>query len=80
MSSMSFLNVTDKPPTWKFKWNYRLTNLLHVMYIYLNVCKQMIDVKLLLVHSSARDSLTVCKQTIKSKLNDSYRMKIREII
>ena len=28
------------------------TNLLHIMYIYLNVCKQMTDVKLLLLHSN----------------------------
>ena len=36
------------------------------MYIYLNVCKQMTDVKLLLVCSSTWDHLTVCKQMIKS--------------
>ena len=37
------------------------------MSIYLNVCKQMTDVKLLLFHSSFLDCLTMCKQMIKSK-------------
>ena len=43
------------------------TNFLHIMYICLNMYKQMTDVKLLLVHSSARDCLAVYKQMIKSK-------------
>ena len=46
-----------KPPT-----NYPLTN--HIMYIYLNVCKQMTDVKLLLLYSNTWNHLTVCKQII----------------
>ena len=31
----------------------------HIRYIYLNVCKQVTDVELLLVHSSIQDYLTV---------------------
>ena len=34
------------------------------MYIYLNVCKQMIDVKLLLLHSNTLNYLTVCKNEL----------------
>ena len=37
------------------------------MYISLNVCKQMTDVKLLLLHSNTWNQLTVCKQMIYSK-------------
>ena len=37
-------------------------------------------VELLLVHSSIQDCLTVCKQMIKSELNDLYWMEILEII
>ena len=40
----------------------------------------MTDVNLLLLHSNTQNHLTVCKQMIKSKLNDSYLMKILEII
>ena len=50
------------------------------MYIYLNVCKQITDVKLLLVHSSVQDRLTVYKQMIKSEWNDLYWMEMLEII
>ena len=44
--------------------NYSLTN--HV-YIYLNECKRIIDVKLLLLQSNTWDNVTVCNQTITSK-------------
>ena len=37
------------------------------MYIYLNVCKQMTDVKLLLLLDTTQNHLTVCKQMIKSR-------------
>ena len=37
------------------------------MYIHLNVCKQMIDVKLLLLHRNIWNHLTLCKEMIKSK-------------
>ena len=50
------------------------------MYIYLNVCKQMTDVELLQAHCSTQDCWTVYKQMIKSEKNDSYWMKICEII
>ena len=40
----------------------KITDLSHILYIYLNVCKQVTDVELLLVHSSIQDCLTVCKQ------------------
>ena len=42
------------------------------MYIYLNVYKQMTDVKLLLLHSINWNHLTVCKQMIDCKYNYSY--------
>ena len=32
------------------------------MYIYLNLCKQMTDVKLLLLHSNIWNHLMVCKK------------------
>ena len=51
-SSLTFLNV----------------NLFHIVCIYLNVCKQMTDVKLLLLHSDSRNNnLTVRKQMSKRK-------------
>ena len=37
------------------------------MYIHLNVCKQMADVKLLLLLSNNWNDLTECKQMINSK-------------
>ena len=40
-------------------------NLLHIMCIYLNVCKQMTDVKLF--HSNSHSNLTVYKQMRKTK-------------
>ena len=40
---------------------------LYIMYIYLNVCKQMTDIQLLLLHSNTWNHLTVCKQMINSK-------------
>ena len=59
ISSLTFLNV----------------NLLHIIHIYLNVYKQMIDVKLLLLHSNSGNHLTVCKQVWRSKWNDLYNKK-----
>ena len=35
---------------------------LHIMYIYSNVCKQMTDVKLLLLQSNPWNHLTECKK------------------
>ena len=64
ISSLTFLNV----------------NLLHIIDIYLNVCKQMTDVKLLLLYSNSRNHLTVCKQMTKSKWNDLYRIDIVAVI
>ena len=47
ISSDSFKNeITDK----------------HIMYIYLNVSKQMTDVKLSLLHSNTWNHLTMCKK------------------
>ena len=37
-------------------------NLLYIIPIYLNVCKEMTDIKLLLLHSNSRNNLTVCEQ------------------
>ena len=51
ISSLAFLNV----------------NLLQIIHIYLNVYKQMTDVKLLLLHCNFGNHLTVCKQMRKSK-------------
>ena len=42
-------------------------NLLHIIHIYLDVCKQMTDIELLLLHSNSGNHLTVCKQMRKSK-------------
>ena len=39
------------------------------MYVYLNVCKQMIDVKLLVLHSNTWNHLIACKEMINSKNN-----------
>ena len=39
------------------------------MHIYFDVCKQMTDVKLLLLHSNTWNHLTVCKQMADVKLN-----------
>ena len=51
LSSITFLNVP----------------LLHIIRIYLDVCKQMTGVKFLLLHINSRDNLTVSKQMRKSK-------------
>ena len=48
------------------------------MYDYLNACKQMTDVKYLLLHTYTWNNLTVCKQMINSKLNYSYQIAILE--
>ena len=40
---------------------------LHIIHIYVNVCKQMTEVKLLLFHSYSRNNLNVGKQMRKSK-------------
>ena len=37
-------------------------NLLYIIRIYFNVCKQIIDVKWLLLHSNSCNNLTECKQ------------------
>ena len=42
-------------------------NLLHIIHVYLNVCKQMTDVKLLLLYSNSGNHLAVCEQVRKSK-------------
>ena len=44
--------------------------------IYLNVCKQMTDVKFLLLHSNSRNNLTVHKQM----RNDLYWVGMLEIL
>ena len=41
-------------------------NLLHIIHIYLNVCKQMTDVNLLLLHSNSGNHTAVCEQ-VRSK-------------
>ena len=48
------------------------------MYIYLNVCKKMINVKLLLLYSKTWNHVTLCKRMIKSKYNYLYKMQIFE--
>ena len=55
-------------------------NILHTIRLYLNMCKQMPDVKLLQLHSNSRNYLTIRKQMRKSKWNDSYWIEILEII
>ena len=42
--------------------SYRKINIIDIMYNYLNVCKQMTDVKLLLLHCNTWNHLTVGKQ------------------
>ena len=53
--------------SFKNKFTYKLFTYKSYMYSHLNKCEQMTDVKLLLVHSSTWNYLTVCKQTINSK-------------
>ena len=60
-----------------FKWissnslknqiTYKLVTYKWYMYIYLNACKQMTDVKLLLLHCNTWNHLTLYKQMINSK-------------
>ena len=55
ISSNSFKNeITNKLFTYK-----------SYMYIHLNVCKQMTDVKLLLLYSRTWNHLTVCKKEVR---------------
>ena len=42
--------------------------ILHIIYIYLNVCKQMIHVQLLLLGSNSWNHLTVCKKFAQVRL------------
>ena len=51
ISSLTFLNV----------------NLLYIIHIYLNMCKQMTDVKLLLLHSNSGNHLAMFEQVRRSK-------------
>ena len=44
-----------------------------IMYIYLNVCKQMTDVKLLILYSNTWNYLTMCKK--KKEKKDVCRIK-----
>ena len=39
-------------------------NDLHIVHVRLKICKQMTDVKLLLLHSNTRNHLTVCKKCL----------------
>ena len=60
-------------------WNYLIVgqlislltflnvNLLHIIHIYLNMFKQMTDVKLILLHSNSGNHLAVCEQVKRSK-------------
>ena len=70
ISSNSFKNeITRKLLTYK-----------SYMYMYLNVCKQMIDVRLLLSHINTWNYLTVCQQMIDNKQNCSYLIEVLETI
>ena len=60
--------------TWWWWWWW------YIIYIYLNVCKQMTDVKSLLLHSNTWNHLTVYKQMINRKQNYSYLIAILETI
>ena len=60
--------------------NFLNVNLFDIIDIDLNVWKQMTGVNLLLLHSNSSNHLTVCKQRSKSERNDSYLIKILEII
>ena len=50
------------------------------MYIYLNACKEMSDVKLLMLPSNTWNHQTVRKQMINSELNDLYLIAILKTI
>ena len=65
----------------KLPTNYSLTN---PMYIYLNVCRQMTDVKLLLLHSNPWNPLCAKKKKKKKKStglskNVNYKMPLQII-
>ena len=45
-----------------YSFKNKITNNLSHMYNYLNVCKQMIDIELFLLHSNTWNHLTVCKK------------------
>ena len=74
IANLNLEEILNNHNTWKYltvgklisSLNFLNVNLLH-MHIYLNVCKQMTDVKLLLLHSNSGNHLTVCKQMRKSK-------------
>ena len=50
------------------------------MYIHLNVCKQMIDVKLLLLHSNTWNHLTVCKKMSSGSFKNVIKIMCLQII
>ena len=60
--------------SFKNEITYKLFTYKSYMYIYLNVCKQMADVKLLLLHSNTWNHLTVCKKSSGSFKNVFYEV------
>ena len=78
--SLNLEVVVNKYNTWnhftesklKSSLTFLKVNLLHIIYIYLNVCKQMTDVKLLLLRCNSRNHLILCKQMRKSIYFSSF--------
>ena len=52
-NTWNYLTVGKLISSLTFFFFFFNVNLLHIIYIYLNVCKQMTDVKLLLLHSNS---------------------------
>ena len=70
VASLNLEEVLNNYNTWNYLTlsqlisllNFLNVNLLHIINIYLNMCKQMTDVKLLLLHSNSGNHLAVCEQ------------------
>ena len=75
VASLNLEEVLNDYNTWNYLIVSQLTssltvlnvNLWHIIHIYLNVCKQMTDVNLLLLHNNSGNHLTVCEQVRRSK-------------
>ena len=74
VASLNYEDVLNNYNTWNYLTVHQLinsltflnVNLLHIIHIYLNVYKQMTDVKLLLLHNNSGNHLVVCEK-VRSK-------------
>ena len=57
IKKLQYLKPLKCRQTFKLNHFFKIVNLLHIIHIYLNVCKQMTDLKFLLLHSNSCNNL-----------------------